>query len=88
MFLVHVELTHDIIRISDRNVIWARDLYHSTALVEAVKSFVPSNVKGCGEVPYQKSWLKSMAQAHDCVYTRVQHSVHNIISAMRGANST
>ena len=34
------------IKISDRNEIWAWDLYHSTALVKAAKSLVLSNVKG------------------------------------------
>ena len=36
----------------DRNKIWARDLYLSTALIEAAKSLAPSNVKGHDEVPY------------------------------------
>ena len=45
----------------DRNEIWAQDLYHSTALVEAAKKFRPSNVERCGKVPYQKPQLKSMA---------------------------
>ena len=33
---------------------WAQNLYHSTALIEAAKSLVPSNVKGHGKVSYQK----------------------------------
>ena len=64
LHLVHVELAHIKIWItSDRNEIWARDLYHSTALVEAAKSLALSNVIGHGEVPYQKPRLKSMAHA-------------------------
>ena len=60
LYLVHVNI---IIKItSDRNKIWAWDLQHSTALIEVVKSLVPS-VKGHAEVPYQKPRLKSMASA-------------------------
>ena len=44
---------------------WAWDLYHSIALVEAAKSSVPLNVKAHGKVLHQKSRLKSMV-----------HSVH------------
>ena len=33
---------------SDRNEIWARDLHHSTELVEVAKSLALSNVKGHG----------------------------------------
>ena len=40
----------------DRNEIWPRDLYHSTALVEATKSLVLSNVKGHGKVPYKEMY--------------------------------
>ena len=36
-------------------------MYLSTALIKAAKSLAPLNVKGRGEVPYQKPWLKSMA---------------------------
>ena len=49
-----------------------RDLYHSTALVEAVKSLAPLNVKGHGKVPYQKPQLKSMVHgANPCIYRNV-----------------
>ena len=41
-----------------RNKIWAWDLYHSTALIEVVKSLTPLNVKGSGKVPYQKTSAK------------------------------
>ena len=52
LYLVHVELTH--IKISsDKNEIWAWDLYHSTALIEVAKSSVPSNIIGHGKVLYQ-----------------------------------
>ena len=55
VYSVHVELANIRISInSDRNEIWAWDLYHSTALVEAAKSLVLSNVIGHGKVPYQK----------------------------------
>ena len=33
---------------------WARDLYHSTAFVEAAKSLALSNVIEHGKVQYQK----------------------------------
>ena len=47
LYLVHLELAH--IRItSDRKEVWARDLHHSTAFVEAAKSLVVSNVIGHG----------------------------------------
>ena len=64
----------------------AQDLYHSTALVEAVKSLAPSNVKGHGKVyiyvlvPYQKPRLKSMTHG-DMVYSVMYYEMH-------GANST
>ena len=63
LYLVHVELAYMYVRIwitSDRNEVWAQELYLSTALVEAAKSLVLSNVIGHGKVPYQKPWLKSM----------------------------
>ena len=44
LYLVHnVEFWH--IKFGDRNEIWAQDLYHSKALVEAVKSLAPSKYK-------------------------------------------
>ena len=47
MYLIHIELAH--IRICmDRNEIWVRDLYHSTALIEVAKSLALSNVIGHG----------------------------------------
>ena len=46
---------------------------HSTALVEAVKSLAPLNVKGYGKVPYQKPQLKSMA--HGVFLRKAQCSV-------------
>ena len=56
----------------DRNETWARDLYHSTVLVEAVKSLALSNVIGHGKVLYQKPRLKSMAHAvHLCSATYI-----------------
>ena len=64
---------------SDRNEIWARDLYHSTALVEAAKSLALSNITEYGKVLYQKPWLKCMAHG-------VHPHVVQCISAMRGAN--
>ena len=52
----------------DRNEIWAQDLYHSTTLIEAAKSLVPSNVKGHGKIPYQKPRLKSVAHGiYPCI---------------------
>ena len=64
LYLVHIELAHmKIWIILNRNEIWARDLYHSTAVVEAVKRVALLNVIGHGKVPYQKPWLKFMAQA-------------------------
>ena len=81
VYLVHVELAHNYKNLN--NFRQERDMgtglvtYHSTALVEAVKSFVPSNVKGHGKVLYyQKPWLKSMA-----------HGVFRY-SSMLSANST
>ena len=36
MYLIHVELAHIKIGItSDRNEVWAQDVYYSTALIEA-----------------------------------------------------
>ena len=66
---------------SDRNEIWARDLCHSTALVEAAKNLAPSNIKGHGKVPYQKPWLKSMVNG---VHLRIAQC----INTMCGVNST
>ena len=57
---------------SDRNEVWAWDLYHSTALVEAAKSLSPLNVIGYGEVLYQKPQLKFMEHG---IYTQGKHSV-------------
>ena len=65
LYLVHIELAHTCMKIwitSNRNEIWAQDLYHSTAVVEAVKRVALLNVIGHGKVPYQKPWLKFMAQ--------------------------
>ena len=51
------------------------------ALIEVAKSLVPSNVKGHGEVPYQKPQLKLMAHG---VYPHIAQC----ISALHSANST
>ena len=49
LYLVHVQLAHIRIGITlDRNKIWVRDLYHSTALIEAAKSLALLNVIGHG----------------------------------------
>ena len=69
------------IKTSDRNEVWAWNLYHSTAFVEAAKSLALSNVIGHGKVPYQKPRLKPMAHA-------VHPRIAQCISAMHSANST
>ena len=46
IYLIHVELAQKITL--DRNEIWARDLYHSTALSEAAKSLALLNIIGHG----------------------------------------
>ena len=61
LYLAHTELAQVIT--SDRNKVWAQDLYHSIVLVEVAKSLAPSNVIGHGKVPYQKPWLKFMMHA-------------------------
>ena len=53
---LHVELAHRIT--TDRNEVWAQDLYHSTALVEGAKCSVPLIVKKHCKVLYQKPQLK------------------------------
>ena len=48
LYPVHVELTHtyykNLNNFRQERDMGTRDLYHSTALVEAVKSLAPSNV--------------------------------------------
>ena len=44
----------------------AWDLHHCAALVKAVKSLAPSNVKGHGKVPYQK---RTSAKVYGTWYT-------------------
>ena len=66
LYLIHAELAI-YIKFSDRNEIWAQDLYHLSALVEVAKSLVFLNIIGHGKVTYQKPRLKSMAHAvHSC----------------------
>ena len=55
---IHVHLTRNNFR-QERGMVMG--LVYSTALVKVAKSLALSNVKGCGEVPYQKPQLKSMA---------------------------
>ena len=51
LYSVHVELAHIGIGITfDRNEIWAWDLYHSTALDEAVKNSAPLSAKNAGKI--------------------------------------
>ena len=57
-----------------------QDLYHSMAFVEVAKSLAPSNVKGHGKIPYQKTPLKSMAHGvhphhYSIMYTLAQCAV-------------
>ena len=75
LYFVHVELAH--IKTLDRNEIWERDLYHSTALVEAAKRLALSNIIGHGKV-------------YGACYTSVQRHIIILrcIGAMRGGNST
>ena len=74
LYLVHVELAHIKIWITSKICAW--DLYHSTALVEAAKTLVLSNVIGHGKVPYQKPGLKSMANG---VYAHIAHCISAMV---------
>ena len=77
---VYVELAHKKLCLKiwitlDKNEIWAWDLYHSTALVEAVK-FSTLKRKGHGKVLYQKHQLKSI------VYTCIVQCISEIANSM------
>ena len=82
LYLIHIELTHGIIT-SDRNEIWVWDLYHSTALVEVVKSLAPSNVKDMAKYRTKNLGYKVYGTWHIHVYLHIAQC----ISAMRNANS-
>ena len=89
LYLFHVLSWY--IRISDRNEIWAWNLYHF--FVEVAKSLAPSNIKGHGKVPYQKPQLKSMVhgvypRTHVHVLAQCSVCVCTCISTIHSANST
>ena len=47
---------------------WARNLYHSTALIDLALSRMEYRTKSHGKAPYQKPQLKSMAhRIHPCI---------------------
>ena len=69
-----------------RNEIRVWHLYHSTALVEAVKCLVSSNVKGyCGKVPYQKTSAKVV---YPCIQCSAVHSANSLwrVNTVSGQN--
>ena len=61
LYLIHVELAHTCVITLDRNEIWAQDLYHSTALVEAAKSLAPSN-------KHNRTWQGTVPETSAKVY--------------------